>query len=121
MRDPTGGKRAIWVMAGAMLLLCGCADMSQVFEYNFNDLSKPFFRDAKMEGPPRVENCGIIAISTPTQYQCNGKKYTTVELADIRQGKALPPPGFHPMVPRSGFQRPPASALHPNSGSGTQP
>ncbi len=94
------------MLAGAMLLLAGCADANQVFEYNFNDLSKPFFRDAKMEGPPRVENCGLIAISTPSQYECNGKKYTTLELADIRQGKTPPPaPKKQPSVPRSGLQR----------------
>jgi len=118
MRDPTGSKRAIWALAGAMLLLCGCADANQVFDYNFNDLAKPFFRDAKMEGPPRVENCGIITISTPTQYECNGKKYTIVQLADIRQGKALPPPpSFHPAVPRAGFQHPPSNP-QPAPGSG---
>lgn len=106
MRDPTGGKRFVWTVAGAMLVLCGCANVNQVVGYDFNNLQKPFFRDAKMEGPPRVQNCGIIAISTPSQFECNGKKYTTVELADIRQGKTLPPPlKVKASVPRSGFQR----------------
>lgn len=107
MRDPTSNRnRAVWILAGAMLLLCGCENANQVFEYNFNDLSKPFFRDAKMEGPPRIENCGIIAISTPSQYECNGKKYTTLELADIRQGKTpAPAPKVKSAVPRSAIQR----------------
>jgi hypothetical protein len=107
MRDPTGSKRIVWtVAAGAMFLLCGCAGSSQVAGYDFNNLAKPFFRDAKMEGPPRVENCGIIAISTNSNYECNGKKYTTVQLADIREGKTPPPPpSVQPAVPRSGFQR----------------
>jgi len=111
MRDPTGSRLAVWTVAGAMLLLCGCTNANQITGYDFNNLQKPFFRDATMEGPPRVQNCGIIAISTPTGYECNGKKYTSVQLADIREGKALPPPPkFHPAVPRSGFQ-------HPKSGS----
>ncbi len=106
MRDPTGSKRAVWtVAAGMMFLLCGCSNASQVVGYDFNNLAKPFFRDAKMEGPPRVENCGIIAISTPSNFECNGKKYTTIELADIRQGKGSVPPTIQPVVPRSGFQR----------------
>ena len=107
MRDPTSSRRVIWMLAGAMLLLAGCSSGSAQFAgYDFSLLEKPFFRNAKMEGPPRVENCGIIAISTPSQYECNGKKYTTVELADIRQGKTPPPPPkVQQAVPRSGFQR----------------
>jgi hypothetical protein len=107
MRDPTGSKRVAWMLAaGAMFLLFGCADANQVVGYDFNNLQKPFFRDAQMEGPPRVQNCGIIAISTPTTFECNGKKYTTVELADIRQGKTLPPPlKVKSSVPRSEIQR----------------
>ncbi len=106
MRDPTGSKRAVWMLAGAIFLLGGCAGGSQFAGYDFNNLQKPFLRDAKMAGPPRVENCAIIAISTPTQFECNGKKYTTVQLADIREGKALPPaPTFKSVVPRSQLQK----------------
>ena len=107
MRDPTDRKAEVWILAGAMLLLAGCSSGSAQFAgYDFRNLEKPFFRNAKMEGPPRVENCGIIAISTPSQFECNGKKYTTVELADIRQGKPPPPPPtVQQAVPRSGIQR----------------
>jgi hypothetical protein len=39
-------------------------------------------------GPqPRVEDCAQIQQATPTKYICNGKQYTSVQLADIRLGK----------------------------------
>jgi hypothetical protein len=45
------------------------------------------------EGPePRVENCSMIRQATPTQYVCNGKTYTSVQLSDIRNAKSATPP-----------------------------
>jgi len=39
------------------------------------------------EGPePRVEDCAQIRQATPSQYVCNGKTYTAVQLSDIRHG-----------------------------------
>lgn len=107
MRDPTGNKRVVWTLAaGMMFLLGGCGGSAQFAGYDFAELQKPFFRDAQMPGPPQIVNCGQITISTNSQYECNGKKYTTVELADIREGKALPPPPKKKAaVPRSGFQK----------------
>jgi hypothetical protein len=40
-------------------------------------------------GPsPRVEDCMLLQQATPTRYVCDGKTYTAVQLADIRNGKA---------------------------------
>jgi hypothetical protein len=33
---------------------------------------------------PRVEDCAIVAISSPTRYACNGKVYTSFQLAKAR-------------------------------------
>ena len=33
---------------------------------------------------PRVEDCAIVAISSPTKYACNGKVYTSFQLAKLR-------------------------------------
>jgi hypothetical protein len=39
-------------------------------------------------GPsPRVEDCAQLQQATPTKYYCDGKTYTSVQLADIRTGK----------------------------------
>lgn len=38
-------------------------------------------------GPqPRVEDCAQIRQATPTQYYCDGKVYTSVQLTDLRDG-----------------------------------
>ncbi len=34
--------------------------------------------------PPRVQDCGLVAISTPARFACNGKTYTSFQLAKIR-------------------------------------
>ena len=34
--------------------------------------------------PPRVQNCGIVGISSPSKYVCDGKVYTSFELAKLR-------------------------------------
>jgi hypothetical protein len=39
-------------------------------------------------GPsPRAEDCMLFQQATPTKYVCDGKTYTAVQLADIRNGK----------------------------------
>ena len=39
-------------------------------------------------GPsPRVEDCMLLQQATPSKYVCDGKTYTAVQLADIRNGK----------------------------------
>jgi len=37
--------------------------------------------------PPRVEDCVLIQQATPARWVCDGKVYTSVQLADIRTGK----------------------------------
>jgi hypothetical protein len=34
--------------------------------------------------PPLVQDCGLVAISTPARYACNGKTYTSFQLTKIR-------------------------------------
>jgi hypothetical protein len=88
--------------------MSGCSSMSNspnyFTDYDWANLQKPFIRDARMEGPPQVQNCGIIAISTPTSYEGNGKKYSSIELTDLREGKAstIQP---RTSVPRGAIQR----------------
>jgi hypothetical protein len=40
--------------------------------------------EASSQPPPEVENCAVVAISTPAKYACNGKTYTSYELAKMR-------------------------------------
>jgi hypothetical protein len=65
-----------WVYAAiAAQLLVGCA------------MSNPIMSS----GPgPRAEDCAMIQQATPTKYVCNGKIYTSIQLANIRRGDAMP-------------------------------
>lgn len=87
------------LVAAAMLVLCGCTSNGEATGYDFSNLATPFIRGAKMPGPPRVENCGLVTIGTPTLYVCNGKLYTSYQLAAIREGKELAPAYLQPTVP----------------------
>ena len=53
------------------------------------NLSACAFTDAFVSsGPaPRVEDCALIQQATPSKWVCEGKVYTSVQLADIRTGK----------------------------------
>jgi hypothetical protein len=52
----------------------GCASMG----------SDPASQRAANAEPPRVQDCGIVAITSPSKYACNGKVYTSFELAKLR-------------------------------------
>jgi len=66
-RRRLGATTALLAVLGA-----GCADASHLF------LSS---------GPqPRVEDCMTLQQATPTKYVCDGKTYTSLQLADIRRG-----------------------------------
>ena len=67
--------RAAATLLAGTLLLSGCATAKKVF------LSS---------GPaPRVEDCAEITKATPTLYVCDGKTYTAVQLANLRNGATL--------------------------------
>ncbi len=36
------------------------------------------------ESVPMVQNCTVFNVSTPTRFACNGKVYTTYQLAKAR-------------------------------------
>ena len=62
------------VSAGLTLGLAGCAAQNPFVSW----------------GPePRVEDCALIQQATPSRYVCDGKVYTAVQLADIRNGKKV--------------------------------
>jgi hypothetical protein len=37
---------------------------------------------------PRVQDCGVVAISSPPKYACEGKVYTSMQLAKLRNDEA---------------------------------
>jgi len=81
MQTINGGKlvrrvKRRWILAAsAAQLLVGCS------------MGNPIMVNS---GPgPHAENCAMIQQATPTKYVCNGKVYTSVQLANIRNGGTL--------------------------------
>ncbi len=76
------------VLAAASLamLVAGCATSANA--------AGPLYSQPKQEQvaqkhdpPPKVENCGIVAVGSPMKFACDGKVYTSFQLAHLRQGK----------------------------------
>ncbi len=44
----------------------------------------PSTAPATSAAAPRVEDCGLVAISSPPKYACNGKVYTAFQLERLR-------------------------------------
>jgi hypothetical protein len=39
---------------------------------------------ASSGAPPAVQNCGLVSIGSPSKFACDGKVYTSFELARLR-------------------------------------
>ncbi|MGH7933691.1 MAG: hypothetical protein ACREQN_11080 [Candidatus Binataceae bacterium] len=75
---------AVAVLAGSMAMLAGCTLSSS--------MANPFLSAASNNpNDPRVENCGVVSISSPSKYVCNGKVYTTFQLAKLRENQGKTP------------------------------
>ncbi len=59
--------------AAAMFFTTGCAAVTPLGKLQ-----------TSATDPPRVQNCGIVAISSPSKFACNGKVYTSFQLAELR-------------------------------------
>lgn len=59
---------ALWLSA------CGAMGMS----------AAPTGSNSAAAATPRVQDCGIVSISSPSKFVCNGKVYTSFELAKLQ-------------------------------------
>jgi hypothetical protein len=87
-------KRLVPCLTTLILGLSGCS-MTPSF------VTQPLSKGA----PPLVQNCAIVSISSPTRYACNGKVYTSFELAKLReewQAKQQAGSGTATQVPTKG-------------------
>jgi len=71
-----------WLYLASMVLvlgLCGCSAMPS---FRSGDPAKQVSKAS-----PRVQDCGIVSIGSPTKYICDDKVYTSFELAKLRLGQ----------------------------------
>jgi hypothetical protein len=71
--------RLMLVSAAMIASTAGCASIQSTIT--------PAWTPSQTAGTkqvPRVEDCAIVGISSPTKYACNGKVYTSFQLAKLR-------------------------------------
>ena len=81
MQQP-GSWRLVLASAVVIVAAAGCADIQSTIS--------PAWTPSQMAGTsqvPRVEDCAIVGISSPTKYACNGKVYTSYQLAKLRMAE----------------------------------
>ena len=69
------------VMAAA--LACGCAAMSPTPPAQNGGTAQ-----AAPTPIPLVQNCGVLSTGTPSRFVCDGKVYTSFQLARLREDAA---------------------------------
>ena len=84
-------------LAAAVLALTGCSTMApSTAPATMRSAGgvPPWARVTKitpsnMTGPPpRIQDCAIVAISSPSRYACNGVVYSSFELLKLREAWA---------------------------------
>jgi len=74
--------RLMLVSAAIIASTAGCASIQSAVT--------PAWKPGQTAGTakiPRVEDCAIVAISSPSRYACNGKVYTSYQLAKLRMAE----------------------------------
>ena len=72
--------RVRWLIASAAIIAtAGCASITSTVTPSWTPS-----QTAGTAAAPRVEDCAIVGISSPTKYACGGKVYTSFQLAKLR-------------------------------------
>lgn len=77
--QPLWSWQLAFTAAVMIAALAGCETMQSTFT--------PAWTPGQTAGAaqvPRVQDCVIMNVSSPTKYVCNGKTYTSFQLAKIR-------------------------------------
>ena len=75
-------------LAAAMIALAGCSTMGP--DPGISGKPARQASAAPAGPPPKVQDCGIVGIGSPTKYVCNDKVYTSFDLAKLRTDWAKP-------------------------------
>ncbi len=73
------------VVVTALAALAGCARIA-----SGSVVSQPASGNSQVTvlPVPRVQNCGVLQTGTPSRFVCNGKVYTSFQLAKLREDEA---------------------------------
>ncbi len=74
------------VIGGALVTLGGCASFTSLSTGNWRTGGTT--SQASAQPVPRVQDCGVLQTGTPSRFVCNGKVYTSFQLATFREDAA---------------------------------
>src|ERR1700690_83016 len=75
-RRPRGTK----LIAGLFAVgLAGCASLG---------IQNPVALSNPAQSIPRVQDCAVLSTGSPSRFACNGKVYTSFQLAKLREDEA---------------------------------
>jgi hypothetical protein len=79
--NKTDRLRPSTLLAPAFLaaMLAGCAAVGRTTTVASSSAAAPI---------PRVQDCAVLSTGTPSRFACNGKTYTSYQLAKLREDEA---------------------------------
>jgi hypothetical protein len=81
-------------LAVAVVAAAGCTAM-QPLTGSGGEPATPTQTSKATAPPPRVQDCAIVNITSPNQFYCKGKVYTSFQLTKLREDWAKGHPGFN--------------------------
>lgn len=77
------------VLASTLAFVAGCASVTSPFAVTQGSVASA--SQAAARPIPRVQDCGVLNTGTPSRFVCNGKVYTSFQLAKLREDQAKKP------------------------------
>jgi hypothetical protein len=74
------------VIGVALVTLAGCASITSLSSGTWGAGGST--SQASARPIPRVQDCAVLNTGTPSRFACNGKVYTSFELAKLRENEA---------------------------------
>jgi predicted phosphoribosyltransferase len=67
------------IAALVTLMLAGCGSLA---------IQNPIASTSTAQSIPRVQDCAVLSTGSPSRFACNGKVYTSFQLAKLREDEA---------------------------------
>jgi hypothetical protein len=73
-------------LSAALATLAGCASFTSLSTGTWGGGGNA--SQASAQQIPRVQDCAVLNTGTPSRFACNGKVYTSFQLAKLREDEA---------------------------------
>jgi hypothetical protein len=73
-------------LGATLATLAGCASFTSLSPATWGGGGSA--SQASAQRVPRVQDCAVLTTGTPSRFACNGKVYTSFQLAKLRENEA---------------------------------